>query len=157
MLSMIKYDTIYSCSSVPYCDVFCWAAMFEVGFYQPVLFVSIFEWYYWLPPSKTCYDSVQTEADFDENADRLEKRLDDASRAAETREERLRIDNHLLKRSNLRLKGDLAIEKKKMERMLKDNTALREGMVDQQVKSWSDQGSQLGWTRIKSWFLLPIL
>ena len=78
---------------------------------------------------------MQTEADFDENADRLEKRLDDASRAAETREERLRIDNHLLKRSNLRLKGDLAIEKKKMERMLKDNTALREGMVDQQVKS----------------------
>lgn len=61
--------------------------------------------------------------------------MDDASKAAETREERLRIDNHLLKRSNLRLKGDLAIEKKKMERMLRDNTTLREGMSDQQVGS----------------------
>ena len=76
---------------------------------------------------------MQTEVDFDENTNRLEKRMDEAGKSAETREERLRIDNHLLKRSNLRLKGDLAIERKKMDRLLRDNTILREGMTDQQV------------------------
>ena len=74
----------------------------------------------------------QGEEDFDENTDRMDKRMEEAASAAQTREERLRIDNHLLKRSNLRLKGDLAIEKKKMERLVRDNTTLREGMMDQQ-------------------------
>ena len=83
---------------------------------------------------------LQTEVDFDENTSRLEKRLDEVGNAAETREERLRIDNHLLKRSNLRSKGDLAIEKKKMDRMLRDNTTLREGMTDQQVRAGGKEG-----------------
>ena len=80
--------------------------------------------------------------------------MDEASRAAESREERLKIDNHLLKRSNRRLKGDLAIEKKKMERMLKDNTTLREGMADQQVRIWASHVCDGSWCRLSAMDLI---
>uniref|UniRef100_A0A7R9VL67 Cilia- and flagella-associated protein 57 n=1 Tax=Chlamydomonas euryale TaxID=1486919 RepID=A0A7R9VL67_9CHLO len=75
----------------------------------------------------------QTEADLDEQTDRLEERAVAAAKVAEAREGRLKADNNLLKRTCLRLKGDKAIEAKKMERLVSDNNVLRDALNDQQI------------------------
>lgn len=77
--------------------------------------------------------AVQAELDMDENRERMQQRFDDAGKVAETREAKLRADNNLLKRTVLRLKGDKAIEMKRMEKMVTDNNVLREGLAEQRM------------------------
>lgn len=48
---------------------------------------------------------LQTEADFDIHADRMADKLSSVADAADARESKLKADNNLLKRTNLRLKG----------------------------------------------------
>ena len=46
----------------------------------------------------------------------------------------MQAESNLLKRANLRLKGDNAIEMKKMEKLVRENNLLRDAMEDREVR-----------------------
>eukprot|EP00198_Chlamydomonas_reinhardtii_P006316 XP_001695652.1 flagellar/basal body protein [Chlamydomonas reinhardtii] len=68
----------------------------------------------------------QAEEDFEDHSERINDKITAQAEAAESREQRLKADNNILKRTNLRLKADKTIDLKKMDKLTTDNTALRE-------------------------------
>eukprot|EP00798_Chlamydomonas_sp_ICE-L_P028758 gene28758-31940_t len=69
-------------------------------------------------------------AEKDDMQFRLEEQI---RRVKEGQKFDLEADNNLLKRANLRLKGDKAIELKKMDKMMRENALLREALDDRET------------------------
>ncbi|GIL58742.1 hypothetical protein Vafri_13730, partial [Volvox africanus] len=72
----------------------------------------------------------QAEEDFEDHSERINKKVHVLTEAAEVREQRLKADNNILKRTNLRLKADKTIDMKRMDKLATDNAALREQTED---------------------------
>ncbi|KXZ44685.1 hypothetical protein GPECTOR_63g14 [Gonium pectorale] len=68
----------------------------------------------------------QAEEDFEDHSERINDKIQVLQEAAETREQRLKADNNILKRTNLRLKADKTLDLKRMDKLTADNAALRE-------------------------------
>ncbi|GFH17275.1 WD_REPEATS_REGION domain-containing protein, partial [Haematococcus lacustris] len=70
--------------------------------------------------------ALQAEVDFEEASDRMANTMGKAMAEAESRENRLKTDLSIMKRANLRLKGEKAMDTKKADRLIKDNTSLKD-------------------------------
>ncbi|KAJ9504837.1 hypothetical protein QJQ45_030517, partial [Haematococcus lacustris] len=77
--------------------------------------------------------ALQAEVDFEEASDRMANTMGKAMAEAESRENRLKTDLSIMKRANLRLKGEKAMDTKKADRLIKDNTTLKDQVADLQL------------------------
>jgi chromosome segregation ATPase len=68
--------------------------------------------------------AVQAESDYDEAEARINARLEAAAEAAGAREGLLRGELTILKRASLRLKGEKALDAKRLDKLLRDNEKL---------------------------------
>ncbi|GLC77526.1 WD repeat-containing protein 49 [Pleodorina starrii] len=75
----------------------------------------------------------QAEEDFEDHSDRINKKVHVLAEAAEGREQKLKADNNILKRTNLRLKADKTIDMKRMDKLTTDNAQLREQTEDLRI------------------------
>ncbi|EFJ40424.1 hypothetical protein VOLCADRAFT_99792 [Volvox carteri f. nagariensis] len=76
------------------------------------------------------FNEYVKQEDFEDHSQRINKKVSVLTEAAESREQRLKADNNILKRTNLRLKADKTIDMKRMDKLTADNAALREQTED---------------------------